>query len=493
VILASRKDTVKSLLKKLSSKTKIPIAELRLIYKGKQLHEEQILGDCGIENDETLQLLGYLRSTQCPKVWGATDFIASLILKLCRGENIKGLFRIIQNHFRNYMEKAEYFDVFMFMKIPSLLVELYMSPHGNNKTDADSSIKEFVQICLELKRKEVQVFYLEAVLEFCELLRGVGSKCDDLLYVFCRNGFATLLAFYGGVTAVRNYSKWRALIRGIFVCVCETLDGLLSYLDLSMTGLTSEEISCSVVWAFVKFSAPLRNGIAKKQPAFDEYENGICYEEDPSIAEVVDQFRNVFIQLLTKMDECLQFMENCFVDKEQREGGGDVNHNGQPHYLFVLKELYHISKLYSGAEEMFWGVLLRRKSMLSQLIVQYADKKDNHRWVLENMSVTDFESRRHLAMTLFPDIKHELLGYEMLIGRSEVLTESFEYISRAKPTSLEGGLFMEFKNEDATGPGVLREWFVLVCKEIFNPKNALFVACPNDHRRFFPNAGEFLM
>jgi E3 ubiquitin-protein ligase NEDD4 len=81
----------------------------------------------------------------------------------------------------------------------------------------------------------------------------------------------------------------------------------------------------------------------------------------------------------------------------------------------------------------------------------------------------------------------------MLIGRSEVLTESFEYISRAKPTSLEGGLFMEFKNEDATGPGVLREWFVLVCKEIFNPKNALFVACPNDHRRFFPNAGEFLM
>jgi E3 ubiquitin-protein ligase NEDD4 len=52
---------------------------------------------------------------------------------------------------------------------------------------------------------------------------------------------------------------------------------------------------------------------------------------------------------------------------------------------------------------------------------------------------------------------------------------------------------MEFKNEDATGPGVLREWFVLVCKEIFNPKNALFVACPNDHRRFFPNAGEFHM
>ncbi|GAU29867.1 hypothetical protein TSUD_379570 [Trifolium subterraneum] len=243
----------------------------------------------------------------------------------------------------------------------------------------------------------------------------------------------------------------------------------------------SEEISRSVVWSFVKFSTPLRNGIAENQQAFDEYENGTCYEE---FAGVVGQFRNVFIQLLTKMDECLQVMENCLVNKEQR----DVIHNGQSHYLFILKELYHISKLYSGAEEMFWRVLLRRKSMLSHLIVRYADKKDNHRWVLENMSVTNFESRRHLAMTLFPDLRHDILGYEMLIGRSEVLAESFEYISRARPTSLEGGLFMEFRNEEATGPGVLREWFVLVCKEIFNPKNALFVACPNDHRRFFPNA-----
>ncbi|PNY10133.1 E3 ubiquitin-protein ligase upl5-like protein [Trifolium pratense] len=427
VIHASRKDTVELLLKKLSSKTKIPIKELRLIYKGKQLQVEQNLGECGIENDETLQLLGYLRSTQCPQLWGATEFIASLILKLCR--------------------------------------ELYMSPNASNKSVADLLIKEFVQICLDLKCKEVQVFYLEALLQFCELLREVGCKCDDLLYVFCRNGFATLLANVGGVTAFRNYSKWRVLFHGIFFCVCETLEVLLSYLDLSMSYPTSEGLSCSVVWAFVKFSTPLRNGIAEKQPAFGEYENGICYEEDPSIAGVVDQFRNVFIQLLTKMDECFQVMENCLVNKEQREGGGDVIHNGQSHYLLILKELYHISKLYSGAEVMFWGVLLRRKSVLSQLIVRFADKKDNHRWVLENMCVTDFESRRHLAMTLFPDLRHELLGYEMLIGRSDVLAESFEYISRAKPTSLEGGLFMAFKNEVATGPGVLREWFVL-----FDPK-----------------------
>ncbi|GAB4830760.1 hypothetical protein Ancab_004793 [Ancistrocladus abbreviatus] len=46
---------------------------------------------------------------------------------------------------------------------------------------------------------------------------------------------------------------------------------------------------------------------------------------------------------------------------------------------------------------------------------------------------------------------------------------------------------MEFKNEEATGPGVLREWFLLVCQAIFDPQNALFVACPHDRRGFYPN------
>jgi hypothetical protein len=92
---------------------------------------------------------------------------------------------------------------------------------------------------------------------------------------------------------------------------------------------------------------------------------------------------------------------------------------------------------------------------------------------------------------MFPDLNDESLGYEMLIDRSQLLAESFEYISQANSTSLEDGLFMEFRNEEGTGPGVIREWLVLVCQEIFNPEHALFVACPNDRRRFFPNAGEF--
>ena len=94
-------------------------------------------------------------------------------------------------------------------------------------------------------------------------------------------------------------------------------------------------------------------------------------------------------------------------------------------------------------------------------------------------------------MLLFPDVSEDYEElHEMLIDRSSFLAESFEYISRAEPSSLHSGLFMEFKNEEATGPGVLREWFSLVCLAIFDPQHALFVACPLDPRRFYPNRGK---
>jgi len=80
----------------------------------------------------------------------------------------------------------------------------------------------------------------------------------------------------------------------------------------------------------------------------------------------------------------------------------------------------------------------------------------------------------------------------MLIVRSELLEVSFEYIIDKDPALLQSDLLLQFKHEEATGPGVLREWFFLVCREMFNPHKALFVACPNDRRRFFPNSGKLL-
>lgn len=93
-----------------------------------------------------------------------------------------------------------------------------------------------------------------------------------------------------------------------------------------------------------------------------------------------------------------------------------------------------------------------------------------------------------MAMLPEPQDDHDE-RQEIVVKRAQLLTESFELLAYVEPEVLQGGISVEFATEEATGPGVLREWFSMICREIFNPQNALFLACPNDRRRFFPNPG----
>ncbi|GJN03918.1 hypothetical protein PR202_ga21415 [Eleusine coracana subsp. coracana] len=102
----------------------------------------------------------------------------------------------------------------------------------------------------------------------------------------------------------------------------------------------------------------------------------------------------------------------------------------------------------------------------------------------------DFESRSRLAMATLPELdaaagNEEPL--EMLIDRSCLLSDSFEYVADATPEGLRDDLWVEFRDEEATGHGVRREWFCMVFQALFSPSQVLFSACPSDRRRFFVN------
>uniref|UniRef100_A0A3N7F0K6 HECT-type E3 ubiquitin transferase n=1 Tax=Populus trichocarpa TaxID=3694 RepID=A0A3N7F0K6_POPTR len=263
-----------------------------------------------------------------------------------------------------------------------------------------------------------------------------------------------------------------------------------SKLSKDLTGSVAESMGPSeaVVKDFSAFLIPLHSVISEqrgfgspismplKKRAFN------C----PLYAKEIEQLHVIFIDLLDIMEKCLEKMQDS--SNLKTNGEGELNHTGWSQYLFILKELNNIAKLYKGAEEKFWTVLRLRKASLCVLIVRYAKRTDDHQWLLQHKDVTDFDSRRHLAMMMFPELKEDYEDlHEMLIDRSQLLAESFEYIVHAESDTLHVGLFMEFKNEEATGPGVLREWFFLVTQAIFDPQNALFVACPSDRRRFYPN------
>ncbi|KAJ7946380.1 E3 ubiquitin-protein ligase UPL5 [Quillaja saponaria] len=475
VIHASSDDTVKSLHERIQATTGIPVFEQRLIYRGKQLQLEKSLAECSIQNDANLQLVGRMRSTKHPKAWQVINDMVALICRLCRGETEKESLKTIKGLITNYMNQAskiktesvsDYFQIFMSSSAPAVLVMLYMSPFEGNKDCADYSIRHFLNSSRTISSKPLLDQCALIVLEFCKMLRRVAF--EDSLYHTCRSTLGSLLENVGTSHGSEN-AKVLILMQEIFPFVRELANRLLAGLDSSMKSPSDAGLLSNDVRDFSLFLLPFisSDGNSHKQL--------LCWKE-------IEILRVIFRELLQKMDDCLREME-VLVVKE-----GDVIYSAWSQYLSVLKELSNMSKLYHGAEIELWTVLRLRRRSLCLLILKYAKQSDNHQWILGHNDVTDFESRRHLAMMMFPEVKEDYEElHEMLIDRSQLLAESFEYIAHAEPESLLGGLFMEFKNEEATGPGVLREWFFLVCQAIFNPENALFVACPNDRRRFFPN------
>lgn len=497
VVHANPGDSVKSLHERIQVMTGIPVIEQRLIYRGKQLQWEQTLAECAIQNDAGLQLVGRMRSTEHPQAWQVIDDMVSVVWRLCRGEMVPSSAKHIKNRMTEFLQMTPkddtesaigHLQIFMTSSAPAALVMLYVSPHEGNKYCADISIKHFLNTGRNVLSKPLHNQCAPIILEFCKLLRRVAH--EEPLYQLCRSTLGSLLENVG-ISSGLKYGeevKGSIIIKEIFPFVRELGHRLVSDLNSSMESAISLGPSLSDVRDFTAFLLPLRCAILGQAG----FEGPISLPlrkrgyDSPVFGEEIECLHVIFMDLLIKMDECLIKMVESLAPRGTLEN--EYIHSGWSQYLAILKELNGISKLYKGAEEKFWDVLRSRKPSLCALIIKYAKRIDDHTWILEHKDVTDFEARRHLTMMMFPEVKEDYEElHEMLIDRAQLLAESFEYIARAEPDSLHGGLFMEFKNEEATGPGVLREWFFLVCQAIFNPENALFVACPDDRRRFYPN------
>ncbi|KAJ4828484.1 hypothetical protein Tsubulata_022600 [Turnera subulata] len=503
VIQAKCDDTVMSLHERIGMMTGIPVVEQRLIFRGKQLEWDHSLRACSIENDSGLHLVGRMRSTRHPRTCQLMNDMLSFIYRLCRGpvchpyasKRIKEL----MNEFFTLTPKDHkddipgHLQVFMSTSAPAALVALYLSPTKGNKEVAESSIKHFMNSCRISFSKPFHSHCAPIVLEFCKLLRKIAE--DDPLYLSCRGTLGYLLenagtsrSKHGGYADCEEDANGLIVMQEIFPFVGELASRLSKDLVLSMESPTNVGPQLSDVRDFSAFVHPLLAAITEPVDLDRACSSMPCTGRGfihPLYEEELRHLYAIFNDLVDKMDKCLASMEDSLASEST--GEGESPRTGWSGYLAILRELCSISKVYKGGEFRFWAMLSLRKASVCVLIIRYTKRTEDHRWLHHHKDVTDFESRRHLAMMMFREVKEDYELHEMLIDRSQLLAESFEYIARADADSLHGGLFIEFKNEEATGPGVLREWFFLVAKAIFDPHNALFVACPNDRRRFFPN------
>ncbi|KAK1403136.1 E3 ubiquitin-protein ligase UPL5 [Heracleum sosnowskyi] len=493
VVRADPEDTVESVHVFIHSITGIPVKEQRLIYRSRQIYMEQTLAECCIEKDAELQLVGIIRSTVYPNAYRLIDEMVRLMWNLCKGrsegaEKDSEARAVIKYNLLKYLNKLQsndkemvtgYLKVFLCSGASVALAMYYMSP--DNRVFGADLIREFVTNVHFLPKTLLQQCAPILIL-ICKVLRTRLSYQDDT-YIICRNYLGHMLEHVKiERVPIGGGSNHLVLLKDMVGFVGETAFRLNIHMHAGLRSNTSDLPLMSDVLCLKNFLIPVKRFIKEQIFLRMKYSNPPIDVHFNILMEALGYLRDTFCRLLEKMDICLKEMEVLL-----RTETGIF---GCYQYLAVLMELNNVSVLFPDIGKQLWTTIRNTKRSFCYLIINYARRTDDYGWISEHKEVTNFECRRHLAMMLLPEIKDENddLVLEMLLERSQLLEESFEFIAYAEAETLRAGIYVEFKDEEATGHGVLREWFVLVCQAIFDPQNALFVACPSDRRRFFPNA-----
>uniref|UniRef100_A0A7N0UCW8 HECT-type E3 ubiquitin transferase n=1 Tax=Kalanchoe fedtschenkoi TaxID=63787 RepID=A0A7N0UCW8_KALFE len=488
-VVVNRNDTVLALHEKIERATCMPVKEQRLIYGGRQLDIGKSLEDYGVEKESTLQLVGRLPSGRNPEIWQMVDDMVLAAIRLCRGDaaiNLEDI-RVLMSKFLTRVRADDaalgmsHLKIFTSLSAIDALSMVYLSANERSKQVANDSIRQFLISTHEFP-ESLHTYAATMVMGFCKHLAKMDPK--DALYFACRSTLGTLVGGTAVVQELVDSSGGSLSLPEIFPFLFEA--------GCSVNEDFVDGVEVVTEWALLSH---VRDFAAFMKPAL-AYIRELVHEEGPiGLPVQIGEFQRhsfwkeisflhlMYVELCGIMSTCLSR-----VDVSLKDAGEFKFMAVGFQYLLILKELNALSKIYSGEADNFSKMFRQNIIPLRALITKCVKRNEDNNWLLEYKDVLDFDCRRHLAMMMFPEVKEDYDEiHEMLIDRSQLLAESFEYISNAEPETLRAGLFMEFKNEEATGPGVVREWFFLVCKEMFNPQNALFIANPNDRTRFFIN------
>ncbi|ERN18300.1 hypothetical protein AMTRI_Chr10g5200 [Amborella trichopoda] len=502
VLQAMPNDTIRSVHEQISMKTGIPVSEQRLVYHRKQLHWDHTLQDHEIQSDSTLQLVGRMRSSCDPHSWMLVcDLISTISQMRALGHHNMFLEHSLVFKMKTFLRMASgsetplskqtspsvyspvsnHMRVFQVAGAPAALVTLFLSEIEEYRECAKRAISLFFNS--KYLPEEVNGYCAPVLVEFCRLLRR--TTCDLGFYNECRHFLASLLESNGDWASYFRDERAYIIARELSPFVFELAGRVSTCLDEALQ-LTSFPMT------LVEEAKDLSIFFIALCKALEEYGDMaiFVFEMHSSLehkAEVgsFHWLHATFNELLGKIDKCLESMEKSLVTLGKECA---FYRSACTSYLVALKGLNEVSKLFKGARDYLLYVLRMRKKILNDL-VKHSKQCTDHVWLLlEHKDLIDFDPKRRLLLSMLPELKEDNdERYEMLIERGQLLTSSYEYIAKADRHEIQKGLLVDFKDEEAIGPGVVREWFRLVSHGIFDARNSLFLQCPNDRRRFFPN------
>ncbi|XP_026439656.1 E3 ubiquitin-protein ligase UPL5-like [Papaver somniferum] len=398
--------------------------------------------------------------------------------------------RIIISHSRIIGEKEEWLNTKQRVKelITTLeYLSLLESPVESRREAGEESIQVFLHPNIEGLPVPIRNQCVHVVktlcLELC-LLEQYGKRHP--LYDSCRKTFGSLIESIGYRSKAR-YSIYgtpcdvssglSTIVSSLSAKVCEGLDYFINESSADAELPTCSTLSFeSDLREFNLFSLHLRKAIEYHVKWKEVFFDQPCH--------CFYSYYLVLTNLSEKMDDCLFKLYASI-------GYGEFKWKYNPrwsYYYSIVKEIHNISKLCKDEENPSINNIFQNGYAVAMLIMFSDISDENGQWLLQYKNSTDFDFRESFVRNMFQRVEYTNgTRQRILIDRSQLLTTSFDEFARVNSKLYCSGINVEFKEEMGTGPGVFREWIFLVCQALFDPKNSLFLACPSDPRRFFPN------
>ncbi|KAF7095271.1 hypothetical protein CFC21_097476 [Triticum aestivum] len=392
---------------------------------------------------------------------------------------------------------VEYLDVLLRSGVIGVLVRLYSSGSMLHHLRANSAI-----ICLLYPEisgilPRLEVCFLPLWLELCRLIPAASGKGrSDPLYEKCRHRLAAVLSLFERTPSLRMPKmpqEW--LIERLIPIAKDATDVIIRYMAAGWAAPDDKLFVFRVLFALVCYF--------RRREVYAQRKDG-------PVGAVLSR---TAMSLLISVNAFMTRLEGASPSKEQQQQ--DATHN-------ILPGLATLEQHQQDTVDSIWVVLgqldmwsvtdchlagairatcTAHAACLNALVLgTSADRsrcKDIGRIVVKHKDLLGFEVRMHFARAMLPEMDatssvfmlfdDEPHALEMLIDRSQLLPDSFRYVSEAASHVLHGRLFVEFLDEEALGEGVAREWISLVCRALFDPRHGLFSPCPRDQQRFFLN------
>ncbi|CAL5001333.1 unnamed protein product [Urochloa decumbens] len=495
VIRAARDDTVGSVLDRLGNG--VPFGgELRAVHAGRDLPREATVGELGLPWDATLHVSYRLLFTPHAGAWRLASEIAGaarLAATATGGHGQPYYFASsLERLVRKFLDSAaaahqrvshgalgpvaDHLDIFLRSGAPGVLVQLYNSDDEHRRAGAERAIRCFLSPDPPSRNNKniVWAWTAPVLFEFCRTIAAGARSGGDPLYAALRGMLAAVLS-----DPEWTPERWHGVPRRR---VAEQLTRL--------AGEAAKALLHEIAGAFRSSSrsptAAATRSLAEFK-AFWPVLRQLVLELDADTP--VHSWRNVLYRILESL---LRSVKACMARFEASlppaAPAPRWTATASLHGIWAV--LAELDAWPEHHDAMRATLAAHARAVTALVLSAGSELGESIRWVTRHRDVLEFEARRHLAMAMLPELARGIGApppYQLLVDRARLLPDSFGYVAHATSREMRAALSVAFKHEQATGPGVLREWFCLVCQALFNPRLVLFSACPYDRRRFFIN------